>query len=69
MCKMTEKLAMVTECITYLQAMSEVAVGVGEVGLQLEGGSVGLDGLGDVSGVLVDGGEVRVGICEDEFIV
>ena len=45
--------------------MGEVTVGVGEVGLQLEGGSVGLDGLGDVSGVLVDGGEVRGGICED----
>ena len=50
----------------YLQAMREVAVGVREVGLQLEGGSVGLDGLGDASRVLVDGGEVRVGICETE---
>ena len=46
--------------------MREVAIGVREVGLQLEGGSVGLDGLGDVAGVLVDGGEVGVGICERE---
>ena len=50
----------------YLQAMREVAIGVREVGLQLEGGSVGLDGLGDVARVLVDGGEVGVGICERE---
>ena len=52
----------------YLQAMCEVAVCVREVGLQLEGGSVGLDGLGDVSRVLVDGGEVRVGICSRDNV-
>ena len=59
-------LVTLAERVMYLKAMREVAIGVREVGLQLEGGSVGLDGLGDVAGVLVDGGEVGVGICERE---
>ena len=35
-----------------LQAVGQVAVGVGEVGLQLQGRAVGLDRLGDVARVL-----------------
>lgn len=38
-----------------LQAVRQVAVGVGEVGLQLERRAVRLDGLGDVARVLEKG--------------
>ena len=39
-----------------LQTVGEVAVGVGEVGLQLERRPVALDGLGYVAAVLVHRG-------------
>ena len=44
--------------------MGQVAVGVGEVGLELERGAVALDGLGDVARVLVHRGQVGVGVGE-----
>ena len=43
-----------------LQAVGQVAVGVREVRLELEGGAVALDGLGYVAAVLVHRGEVAV---------
>ena len=43
-----------------LQAVGQVAVRVGEVGLQLQGCSVALDGFRDVPAVLVHGREVGV---------
>lgn len=45
-----------------LQAVRQVAVGVREVRLELQGGPVRLDRLRDVAGVLVDAGEVAVGV-------
>ncbi len=47
-----------------LEAVGQVAVGVGEVGLELERGAVALDGLGDVARVLVHRGQVGVGVGE-----
>ena len=48
--------------------MCEVAVCVGEVGLEFECGAVGLDGLGDVAGVLVHRRQVRVRIWRKQGI-
>ena len=43
-----------------LEAVGQVAVRVGKVGLQLECGPIALDGLGNVAAVLVHAGEVAV---------
>jgi hypothetical protein len=43
-----------------LKAVGQVAVGVREVGLELERGAIALYGLGYVAAVLVHGGEVAV---------
>lgn len=45
-----------------LQAMRQIAIGIGKIGLELQCRSVGLNGLGDVARVLVNRREIRVGV-------
>lgn len=46
-----------------LQCVCQIAVGIGEVGLQLNGPPVGVDGQVDESLFVVDAGQVSVNHC------
>ena len=50
-----------------LQTVSQIAVGIGEVRLQFQGGPVGVDGLRDASRILVDGSQVAVSISKSRI--
>ena len=47
-----------------LQTMSQITECVGEIGLQFQGCAVALNGFRNVSGILVNGGQIGVGIGE-----
>ena len=44
--------------------MSQITICIWEVGLQLEGRPVRLNGLWDVPGIFMDRGQVRMGVSE-----
>ena len=47
-----------------LQTMSQITECVGEIGLQFQGCAIALNGFRNVSGILVNGGQIGVGIGE-----